>query len=185
MALVLICLFVWLIFSTPYRLFSTATMLPELELPTDSDFWSLQEKNLDAEVNGSQELVLTVREYNAYLNRIVSAPKFGFYHHKTRFLPTDEGFTYYLVGSGFMQKMLNIKLEFEGIKQPTDAISEGYANPSRIYFNKLKLDSKSMLYPLYRAIYLKIVQNGGKLSFKEVVLKRLPTLKNGQVVLAL
>lgn len=184
MAVVLITLFGWLVFSTPYRLFSTAVMLPEIELPTDSDFWHLQEKTLDAQTSGSNELVLSISEYNAYLNRIVSAPKSGFYHQKTRFLLEENNLTYYLVGSGFMQKMLNIRLEFKHDEDKTDSLTT-YAKPNKIYFNKLMLDNKSFLYKLYFALYTKIVEFGDELSFKEVVLKNLPTIKNGKVAIKL
>jgi hypothetical protein len=184
MALVLITLFGWLVFSTPYRLFSTAVMLPELELPTDSDFWHFQEKTLDAQASGSNQLLLSISEYNAYLNRVVSAPKAGFYHQKTRFLMDENHLIFYLAGSGFMQKILNIRLEFKHEEPKADSLIT-YATPNKIFFNKLMLDKKSFMYKVYFALYTKIVEFGDEVSFKEVVLKNLPVIQNGKVVLRL
>ena len=83
--LIIGALFGFLVFSYPYKAFSTAALLPEIELPSDADFWKLQEKELDTEVEKSGILALSFAEYNAYLNRVNVPPCYGYALHRVRF----------------------------------------------------------------------------------------------------
>ncbi len=176
----LFCVLVVLLYLAPYRSFSSPEMLPDFELPSDSHFWSLQEKILDARANKEEEIRLTVPEYNAHLSKVSSEPKFGYYHQKTRFINESEYLVFCLIGSGYLQKMLNIKLEFA--KSSTIGVEP---SPSKIWFNKLSAFDSHLTRKLGRILYKKIVEAGEEESFRNLVLKNFPRIEGKWIYIKL
>ncbi|HNX74636.1 MAG TPA: hypothetical protein PLM07_09105 [Candidatus Rifleibacterium sp.] len=109
--LVLLLVVGWFFLATPVDLMSTPPKMPEFAGPAQEDFWRLQEKRLDIENQASSTLILKPSEFNALLNAWQIPPVKGFCLQKARFVATDGGGTFYLIGSGFMMRSLVIRVE--------------------------------------------------------------------------
>ncbi len=97
-------------FSPIIKAIRTETALPNFEGPTEHDFWSLQEKQLqDKDNNNSdKEWNLNHGEFNAWLSSIRVPPVSGLYLIKARHSYINNELRYYLICSGYTLKRLNI-----------------------------------------------------------------------------
>ncbi len=114
--LIFLFFFSVLLTGTGYYLFGpivkavrTDCALPEFDGPTEHDFWSLQEKQLNKKDGDSDEIIhLTHGEYNALLSSIRIPPVSGVYLYRVRHISNESYLRYYLICSGYMLKKLVI-----------------------------------------------------------------------------
>lgn len=166
--LIIGALFGFLVFSYPYKAFSTAALLPEIELPSDTDFWKLQEKELDTEVEKSGILALSFAEYNAYLNRVNVPPCYGYALHRVRFTAEKSRPVFYLNGSGFMQKILNLRVEFDK--------DSGAGIPTIVSYNKFRVPQSGISKYLSDLFLTKLFECGGDKSINKIIAANLPEI---------
>ncbi|MDD3001063.1 MAG: hypothetical protein PHF29_04850 [Candidatus Riflebacteria bacterium] len=171
--LVIVAIIGFLVFSYPYKAFSSAVLLPELELPSDDDFWKLQEKELDTEVENSGDLLLSFAEYNAYLNRVNVPPCCGYALQRVRFTRENSEPVFYLAGSGFMQKILNIRIEFN--KDSNSSI------PKVVSYNKFRVPQSGISKKISDMFLTKLFECGGEKSINKIIAANLPEISGDTV----
>jgi hypothetical protein len=171
--LVIVAIVGFLVFSYPYKAFSTAVLLPELELPSDADFWRLQEKELDTQVENSGFLVLSFAEYNAYLNRVNVPPCCGYALQRVRFTTENSEPVFYLAGSGFMQKILNLRIEFD--KDSASNI------PKSVSYNKFRVPRSGISKKLSDMFLTNLFECGGEKSINKIIAANLPEISGDSI----
>lgn len=178
------CLFVYLFVSTfilfglsyvlfafPYKMISQTTPLPEFRLPQDSDYSELQEKLIEAKENKKEFILLSVEEYNAYLNKLQTQISWCYYIQKVRFNIEQSKPVFYIIGSGFTKRELNIKLQ-----NPSN-----YLSYEAIYWNKFQVPHSGLTKKISNFLLEKIINTGKENSIKAVIFDNFPVLENGMI----
>ena len=172
---IIIGLFGFYIYSYPYKYFSSPVILPSLSLPEQNDFISLQEKILYAKANEKKQIELTLAEYNAYLNKIKAPLEYGYFLQKVRFNIEKGKKVYYLVGSGYMQRTLNVRLEYSNNPNKPDFVS----------WNKFQIPTSGITKFISDKLLNLILRSGNTSTYKLIVEDNFPEIKENKIVINL